>query len=300
MGDCTPQGVGATIGFSETACNEGSIHMDLPLIGRTIAIPETRELKLLAELLEEKGASTVRCPLVAIYDAPDPEPIVRWLRSLIAGDLHDLVLMTGEGLRRLIGFAEREGLRENVVAALGRVRKVTRGPKPAKALREIGLAPDLPSDRPTTEGVITTLSRENLAGRLVGVQLVAAKPNPPLTEFLERAGATVRTVAPYVYAPQSEEEKVAELIGCLQRETIDVIAFTSTPQVERLWEVARKHGILPALEQGLARTRVAAVGPVVADEIRMRGVRLDIMPESSYFMRPLVNEIIRALARPLV
>jgi uroporphyrinogen-III synthase len=42
-----------------------------PLAGRTIAIPETRELDLFARMLEQRGANTVRCPLLAILDAPD-------------------------------------------------------------------------------------------------------------------------------------------------------------------------------------------------------------------------------------
>jgi hypothetical protein len=50
----------------------------------------------------------------------------------------DLILYTGEGVRRLVGFAERAGLRDDFVAALGRVKKITRGPKPVRALREIG------------------------------------------------------------------------------------------------------------------------------------------------------------------
>ena len=68
------------------------------LSGRRGALPETRELDRLAQMLEEQGAETVRCPLVAIKDAPDPVPIQEWLKRL---PFDDLVLFTGEGLRRL-------------------------------------------------------------------------------------------------------------------------------------------------------------------------------------------------------
>src|SRR5256885_8420178 len=47
-----------------------------PLAGRTIAVPETRELEVFAAMLERRGASVVRCPLVAIRDAPDPAPVL--------------------------------------------------------------------------------------------------------------------------------------------------------------------------------------------------------------------------------
>jgi uroporphyrinogen-III synthase len=268
---------------------------DQPLIGRTVAIPETRELDLLAGMLEEKGAATIRCPLVAIIDAPDPEPIHAWLTELAAGRFSDLILLTGEGLRRLLGFARRAGNYDAVVAALGKVRKITRGPKPARALREVGLAPDLAAEEPTTEGVIAALERQALSGRTVGVQLYGREPNPRLVAFLEGAGATVRTVAPYVYAPATDEQHVLELVRRLERGEVDAIAFTSASQVERLWEVARAHGLVDALAKGMARTRVAAVGPVVADELRGRGARVDIEPAVSFFMRPMVNLIVQAL-----
>ena len=40
---------------------------------------------------------------------------------------------------------------------------------------------------------------------------------------------------------------------------------------------------------------VAVVGPVVADELRERGINVDLMPESSFFMKPLVRELVKVL-----
>ena len=106
------------------------------LQGKRIALAEARELDLLAGMLEREGASVVRCPLVAINDAPDAAPIEAWLGRIIAGKCDDVIFYTGEGMRRLVGFADRAGLKADFIAALKRVRKITRGPKPVKALRE--------------------------------------------------------------------------------------------------------------------------------------------------------------------
>src|SRR4051812_7809518 len=111
--------------------------MTLPLRGRTVALAEGRQLEELAEMLEAEGATALRCPLVNILDAPDPAPVIAWLRELVSGRFAYVILMTGEGVRRLLGFAERVGLRAAVIAALTRTRTVTRGPKPARALKEI-------------------------------------------------------------------------------------------------------------------------------------------------------------------
>jgi uroporphyrinogen-III synthase len=113
------------------------------LAGRLIAVPESRELDVFAGLLERRGAQVLRCPLVRIVDAPDPEPVARWLRQFVDGACDDLILLTGEGLRRLLRFADQQSpsLRPELLAALARARRITRGPKPARALRELGLTP---------------------------------------------------------------------------------------------------------------------------------------------------------------
>src|SRR5258708_37552104 len=129
-----------------------------PWAGRRIALLEHRELDRLGQMLEEQGAETLRCPLVAIVDASDPAPVEAWIERAIAAPFDDLVLMTGEGLRRLRGAAERAGLEPGFRDAVGQMRSITRGPKPARALREIGLSPGLRAETPTTEGIIAVLS----------------------------------------------------------------------------------------------------------------------------------------------
>src|SRR5882724_4937278 len=163
------------------------------LQGRVIAIPETRELDIFTGLLERRGATVIRCPLVAIHDAPDPRPVLAWVARVVAGNCDDLILLTGEGLRRLLSCIDRNvpQLRGQFIAQLAHVRKITRGPKPARALREIGLQSDIAAEVPTTAGVIASLSTYNLKGRRVGVQLYGSDPNLRLVSFLEHAGAQV-------------------------------------------------------------------------------------------------------------
>jgi uroporphyrinogen-III synthase len=232
---------------------------------------------------------------VAILDAPDPRPAETWLRALADGGFDDVILLTGEGLRRLVAMAERLAIRAEVVAALGRARKITRGPKPARALHELGLASELAAALPTSAGVMDALGALDLRGRRVGLQLYGEEPNRLLVEFLEGAGAQVSTVAPYVYAPASDAARVTALITELGAGSIDAIAFTSASQVERLWRVAAETGAAAALADGLARARVAAIGPVVVQALAARGVRTDVVPEKGFVMRRLVNALAAVL-----
>jgi len=269
--------------------------MPLPLAGRTIALAEGRQLEELAEMLEKEGAAIVRCPLVSILDAPNPQPVVAWLRELAANRFGYVILFTGEGLRRLLGFADRAGIRKEVIEGLKRTRIVTRGPKPVRALKEIDLSPSVIAPSPTTEGVIAALRNESLRGQTVGVQFYS-ESNPPLIQFLERAGASVRTVLPYVYAPAADGDRVANLVDQMADGRIDVLVFTSSPQVDRLYEVAKERGLETKLAEALARTQVAAVGPIVAENLHARGVKVAICPEQGFVMKNLVQHMKRAMS----
>jgi uroporphyrinogen-III synthase len=263
--------------------------------GRTIALAEGRQLEELAQMLEKEGATALRYPMINILDAPDSAPVIAWLRDLVADKFAYVVLMTGEALRRLLGFADREGVRQEVISALSRTRTITRGPKPVRALKEIGLSPTKVAESPTTDGVIATLKNESLQGQTVGVTLYG-EPNPALVYFLEQAGATVRTVLPYVYAPASDGDKVVDLINRMAKGRIDVIIFTSSPQVDRLYQVAAENGLENELRQGLTQTRIAAIGPVVAESLRERRAKVDICPDQGFVMKNLVQLIKRQLA----
>lgn len=265
------------------------------LDGRRIAVLEHRELDRLGGMLEAQGAQTLRCPLVLIADAPDPAPVLAWLRRFIEAPPDDLVLMTGEGLRRLIGFAGRAGLEAAFRGALGRVRTITRGPKPARALREIGLTPGLRAERPTGEGVVAALAVGALHGRRVAVQLYPDAP-ATLVDFLADAGALPDPVWPYAYRPASDGDAIGELIEEIAAGRIDALAFTSAAQIPQLFALACEAKAEMRLREALLRTKIAAVGPVVAGELERLGLSVAIMPRDSFFMKPLVTAIAEALS----
>lgn len=261
------------------------------LRNKTIAIPEFRQQKVLADLLARRGANVLRCPLIAIKDNPDTKVVQDWMEKMIRGHFDDFIILTGEGMRRLDGFSERFGWQQDWYAALARVRKIVRGPKPVRELRKHQLHADLSGAAPTTDGIIESLGCVDLSGRKVAVQLYGSDPNEKLVKFLRDKGAEVATVAPYVYATDAEQQQVIELIRHLAAGGIDALLFTSQPQYKRLAMVAKKAGLESLLATGLEVTVVGAIGPVMAGYLKEEGVKVDFMPDGSFFMKPLVTAL---------
>ncbi len=277
----------------QSGCHIMTVKATIPssLNGRTVALAESRQLDVLADLFERRGATVIRLPLVTILDSPDRDAVEAWLRKFIDDPPDYLVILTGEGVRRLAGFARRAGCRDAFVEALARVTKICRGPKPGRALKELGLKPDLQGKQPTTAGIIATLEDLSIKDSLVAVQLYGEDPNLPLMNYLQQRGARVTAVAPYVYSPDTDAERIGEFIDKLHSGTVDIIAFTSQPQFNRLLKIAVDGNKQERLFDGLNRTLVAAVGPVVRQQLAEHDVRVAVSPADSYFMKPMLRAI---------
>jgi uroporphyrinogen-III synthase len=268
------------------------------LNGYRVLILETREEAQFSRLLSEQGADVLQCPMFTINDAPDPAPVEAWIGRAIANPFDDLVLMTGEGLRRLMKVVRRIGAEQDFVAAIGKSRKFTRGPKPGKALREIGLEPQMTTEKPTSEGVAEMLSGLDLRGRRVGLQLYPDKDHGALTGAIKAQGAELDTVLPYAYDAKAADANIVTAIDEMARGRIDAVALTNLGQIRRLIDTAKKHGWEEKLREGLAQTPIASVGPAVSDELKTHGLQAAIYPaDEAFFMRPLISAMATALAK---
>ena len=268
------------------------------LNGYRILILETREEAQFSRLLSEQGAIVLQCPMVAIHYALDPAPVEAWIRRFIQNPFDDLVLLTGEGLRRLVKLATKTGIEQDFVIALGRARKFARGPKPGRALREFGLEPQMTTEKPTSEGVAEMLSRVDLKGHSVGLQLYPDRDHGALIGSITAQGAEVDSVLPYVYHTKAAEANIGNAIDEMAKGAVDAIALTNLGQIRRLIETARARGWEDKLREGLARTPIASVGPAVSDELKANGLHADISPANdAYFMKPLISAMATELAK---
>jgi uroporphyrinogen-III synthase len=105
-------------------------------------------------------------------------------------------------------------------------------------------------------------------------------------------------VLPYVYDAQAADANIVSAIEEMARERIDAIALTSSGQLRRLFAVAHAHRCEERLREGLARTPIASVGPVVSEELKSHGLHADITTANdAFFMKPLISAMAAALGK---
>jgi len=79
--------------------------------------------------------------------------------------------------------------------------------------------------------------------------------------------------------PQAADANIVTAIDEMAAGRIDAIALTNLGQIRRLVEVARAHGFEARLRDGLARTRIASVGPACRTSSNPMGcARISIPP----------------------
>ena len=212
------------------------------LNGYRILILETREEAQFSRLLAEQGADVLQCPMFSIHDAPDPAPVEAWIRRFIAKPFDDLVLMTGEGLRRLMKVARRIGVETEFVAAVGSCAQIRPRPETRQgAARDRAGAAGHDGEADLRRDRRDAVARRP-QGHRVGLQLYPDKDHGALIGAIKAQGAEVDTVLPYVYDAQAADANIVTAIDEMANGHIDAIALTSSGQVRRLIEVAQAHG----------------------------------------------------------
>jgi uroporphyrinogen-III synthase len=158
------------------------------------------------------------------------------------------------------------------------------------ALKRAGVRVDLIAESATTEGIVRTLSREDLKGKTVLVQLYG-KENPDILAALQKRGATVIGVSIYSYTQASDTAALEDLVKKILDKRIDAITFTSATQVPFLFRTADALASPAVFRQRLKKdVVVASVGEVTSRALRDAGVEPHVQPAE-----PKMGPMVKAL-----
>lgn len=250
-----------------------------------VARPADRVAEACA-LARRHGFDPLPAPLLEVRPLDDPrfDEVVAGLR---AGALPWAVFTSATGVAVAWEKAGARGL--DLGALLAGVGVAAVGPPTAAALRDRGLAPQVPA-RHDSAGLVELLTRAGAGGARVAL-LRSDRGSAELPVGLAAAGAAVLDVPMYALALPADLGPARAAVRATAEGAVDAAAFTSSLAAHHFLGLARDLGLEAEARRGLARARVGALGEPTARALGAAGVRVDAVPPEARFeaLLPLLH-----------
>ena len=244
----------------------------------------------MADLGRKYGGIPCAAPALAEIPDVDPAHIAELVKDWDRDPPDIFIFQTGVGARALFAATDSLKLTDKLLHLLDAAQVVVRGPKPTAALRSRNVRIDLAASDPfTTVEVLAEMDLTALLGKRVVVQRYG-ETNRELQDTIEDHGGHVIEVVTYRWGLPENCDPLLQLMDKLERNEIDVVAFTSASQANNLFTVAESAGKRDALRASLHRTVVASIGPVCTAALNKLGVTVTLEARPPK-LGPLVNAI---------
>jgi uroporphyrinogen III methyltransferase/synthase len=237
---------------------------NLPLFGKRVLVTRAEhQTKELSQLLLERGAMPVEMPVIKVSP---PRTWKELDKAILSIKNYDWIIFTSVNAVEIFWKrlqAKKLDARQFAGTKIGAI-----GPATAGALEERGLHPDYVPKTYASQGFLTGLKKQDVAGRRVLLPRADIAGNE-LSDGLTKRGAKVHQVTAYMTATFSSSSSQAKQM--LLRREIDVITFTSTSTV---------NGLLAILGQKwevIKQARLACIGPNTAAALADKGLEVDIV-----------------------
>jgi uroporphyrinogen-III synthase len=249
-------------------------------MGRTVLSLESRRAAEIATLIESYCGRPVVAPATREVPANRSDDVSRFAAALLEQKIQLMIFLTGVGTRALAKAMEPFCEREKFIAAVSSVPVVARGPKPAAALRELGIPITWNVPEPNTWREILQVLDANhvpLEGRTVAIQEYGV-PSKELIRGLETRGASVMSIHVYSWALPEDLSPLRNAIQLLLQGEIGIALFTAAVQVHHLVQVAEDMGVRDSLLAALSRIKIASIGPVTSEALAEYGLTSSLEP----------------------
>ncbi|MGO9454841.1 MAG: uroporphyrinogen decarboxylase [Candidatus Binataceae bacterium] len=276
----------------DSATEPGSTNTPSTFGGLRVIAFESRMAAEAARLIERNGGRAIVAPAMREVPLGDNPAALDFADRLLADTIDIAIFLTGVGVRALFQVMETRHPRAALVAALSRATTVVRGPKPLAALRELGLEPSIEAPEPNTwrELLAALLARTDLRGKRVALQEYGVS-NRDLVSAIEARGADVMIVPVYRWTLPVDRGPLNDALHAIASGNAEVALFTSSNQVTNVMQMAEAEGIGDAVKRGFATMVVGSVGPVCSEELRGRGIAVDLEP-----VHPKLGHLIKEAA----
>jgi len=246
--------------------------------GRTVLTLESRRGQEMSRLIETYGGKPLHAPAMREVPLSSNPEALKFGDALLEGKFDVVVFLTGVGARALSKVLEAVHPTEKFVEALRKISVVARGPKPVAVLREWNVPIAIAAPEPNTwREVLQAIDDNNLdlRDKHVAVQEYGVS-NPELLEGLRDRGALVTPVPVYQWDFPEDQAPLRAAVNSIIAGRIDVALFTTSVQVNHLFQIAEQVGKKAALKAGLENVVKASIGPTTSEVLRSYGLSIDL------------------------
>jgi len=265
-----------------------------PLAGYTIAVTADRRREEQVELLRRRGADVIEGPTVRTEPLADDTALRAGVEAIVAEPPEITVLLTGLGVRSLLGAAESMGLGDDLLDSIASSEVYARGPKATGAAVTAGIEVAWRTSGERSTEILAELTDAAVRGARIAVQR-DGDGEPWLANALERLGATVVDIPVYRWSMPEDVVPAQRLVEAVCARSVDAVTFTSSPAVRNLVALATAAGnhdeLLAALNGSVLPV---CVGPVCAETAKAVGIEPAITPK-----RARLGTMVLALAAEL-
>ena len=246
------------------------------------------------QLIERHGGSAIVAPSMQEMPLEHNPAAIDFAHQVLTAQVNLAIFLTGVGFEQLLALVERHVDRQRFLDNLADTITVARGPKPAAAMRKLGVKPTYQVPEPNTWRELLTMIDEHQLIRqhqVVAVQEYG-KSNPSLVAGLEARGAHVVQVPIYRWTLPNDLAPMERLAEAIVEGKVDIFMLTSAQQLVHFLEIAKRANLDRQLRRRMKQVVTASIGPTSSEALREQGFTVDF--EAS---PPKMGVMVKELAR---
>lgn len=247
--------------------------------GLAVAALESRRCEDMERMIARFDGKPFVSPSMREVAIEENREAIDFAYRVITGEINIVVFLTGVGFKQLLTAIERGVDKQRFLDALSDITTVVRGPKPAAAMKEVGLTPTIRVGEPNTWRELLKALDDNvpITNQKVGLQEYG-KTNASLVAGLEARGAEVVPLRVYKWDLPEDTKPLEDNIRAIIAGQRDLLLLTSAHQVANLLRISGDMGVEEELREALPNLIVASIGPTTSEMLRSNDLPVDLEP----------------------
>ena len=240
--------------------------------GKTIAITRSKDdSEEFIELVTQQNANPITLPTIELISKG--EKIVDEFLETIEKENPDYsVFMSSKAVTLLIDSAKNTSKFQALQLAIANTIVIAVGPKTKDALEQENIKVAYVPQRYSSVGVGEVFTKLSAVDKKAIIPRSGAS-TPFLKNLLEKIGINVVELYLYDVCAFRDPTEWNDFRQLFSQNKIDGVIFTSASSVRAFFEIMTKDFVLDQLVQLLTQTKVIAIGPFTADELKKFNVQ---------------------------